>query len=133
MAYPLLTLLLLIVFMLPVFSNLTINGLYEALVVIIVFPFIIVAGAGSDINGTIKKLCHFCGRISYPIYITHYPFIYIYGHWVAEKKPSLQYSMMVAGGLLIWFILLAYLSVRFYDEPIRAWLNARYKKGIKNQ
>lgn len=128
MAYPLLTLLLLIVFMIPVFPNLTWNGLYEALVVILVFPFIIAAGAGSDIDGPIKKLCNFFGRISYPIYITHYPFIYIYTHWVAEKHPPLQQSLIVAAGLLIWFIVLAYVAVRFYDEPVRAWLSTRHKK-----
>ena len=128
MAYPILTLLLLVVFILPIFSNLTLNGLYEAMVVILVFPFIIAAGAGSDINGPVKKLCNFFGRISYPIYITHYPFIYIYTHWVAENHPALQYSLVIAAGLLVWFIILAYLSVRYYDEPVRAWLTARNKK-----
>ena len=128
MAYPLLTLLLLFVFMLPIFSNLTLNGLYEAGVVIVVFPFIIAAGAGSDISEKIKGLCDFFGIISYPIYITHYPFIYIYAHWVNEKHPSLQLSFWIGAGLLVWFILLAYLSVRFYDEPMRAWLRARYEK-----
>ena len=128
MAYPLLTLVLLAVFVVPVFPDKTLNGLYEAAVVILVFPFIIAAGAGSHISGRIGALCNFCGRISYPIYITHYPFIYIYTHWIAEKHPPLQQSLLVAAGLLTWFIILAYLSVRFYDEPIRAWLNARYRK-----
>ncbi len=127
-AYPLLTVLMLFVFMLPVFSNLTLNGLYEAAVVIVVFPFIIAAGAGSDINENIKGLCDFFGRISYPIYITHYPFIYIYAHWIYEKHPTAMASLLVGAGLLVWFIVLAYLSVRFYDEPVRAWLKARYQK-----
>lgn len=127
-AYLLLTVVLLAVFMMPQFSNLQMNGLYEAAVIILVFPFIVTAGAGSHISGKITALCNFCGRISYPIYITHYPFIYIYTHWVSEKHPSLQHSLMVAAGLLVWFIVLAYLSVRFYDEPVRAWLSKRYKK-----
>lgn len=128
MAYPLLTLLLLLVFMLPVFSNLTFNGVYEALVVIVVFPFIIAAGAGSEIDLYTKKLCDFCGRISYPIYITHYPFIYIYAHWIAERHPSTQKAFLVGAALLVWFIILAYTAVRFYDEPVREWLRARYEK-----
>lgn len=128
MAYPFLTLLMLAVFMLPVFSNLTLNGLYEAGVVIVVFPFIIAAGAGSDINKEIQGLCDFFGRISYPIYITHYPFIYIYAHWIYEKHPTPLSSLLVGFGLLVWFILLAYISVRYYDEPVRAWLKARYQK-----
>lgn len=130
-AYPLLTILLGVAFALPVLNNLTINGLYEVGVVVLVFPFIIAAGAGSEISGVTQKICAFFGRISYPIYITHYPFIYIYTHWVADAHPNPAYSFKVAAALLIGFIVMAYLVVRFYDEPVRAWLTKRYLKKEK--
>lgn len=127
-AYPLLTLLLLGVFMMPQFKESSLNGLYEAAAVIVIFPLIVAIGAGSSIRSeTTKKLCDFFGRISYPIYITHYPFIYIYTHWVSAEQPDAAQSLAVAAGLLVWFIVLAYVAVRYYDEPVRAWLRRSYE------
>ncbi|HEY2725993.1 MAG TPA: acyltransferase, partial [Parafilimonas sp.] len=57
-----------------------------------------------------------------------YPFIYIYTAWVAEKKPTPQQIIPVAIALLVFFILLAYASLKLYDEPVRNWL----KKKVLN-
>ena len=101
------------------------NGLYEAACIIIGFPIIVAAGAGGNISGRWAKLCKFSGDISYPIYITHYPFIYIYTAWVVEKKPMPQQIITVACGLFVFFILLAYAALKLYDEPVRAWLKKK--------
>ena len=106
----------------PVFKH---NGIYEAACIIIAFPVVIAAGAGGKIKGRWAKLCRFCGEISYPIYILHYPFIYIYTMWVVKEKPTPQQIIPVAGGLFIFFFLLAYASLKLYDEPVRAWLKKK--------
>lgn len=125
MAFPLCSLMLIVLFFMPTFKY---NGLFEAACIIIAFPFIVAAGAGGSIRGPWEKLCKFSGAISYPIYIIHYPFIYIYTMWVVEKKPAPQQIIPVACGLFIFFILLAYASLKLYDEPVRAWL----KKKVLN-
>jgi peptidoglycan/LPS O-acetylase OafA/YrhL len=122
MAFPLCSLMLIILFFMPTFKY---NGLYEAACIIIGFPIIVAAGAGGNISGRWAKLCKFSGDISYPIYITHYPFIYIYTAWVVEKKPTPQQIIPVACGLFIFFILLAYAALKLYDEPVRAWLKKK--------
>jgi peptidoglycan/LPS O-acetylase OafA/YrhL len=122
MAFPLCSLALIILFFMPTFKF---NGLYEAACIIIAFPFIVAAGAGGQVSGRWAKLCKFSADISYPIYITHYPFIYIYTAWVAEKKPSPQQIIPVAISLFIFFILLAYGSLKLYDEPVRKWLKKK--------
>jgi peptidoglycan/LPS O-acetylase OafA/YrhL len=122
MAYTVCSLLLIVLFSLPTFKH---NGLYEAACIIIAFPIIVSAGAGGQIKGRWAKLCKFSGAISYPIYITHYPFIYIYTMWIAEKKPAPQQIIPVAAGLFVFFILLAYASLKWYDEPVRAWLKKK--------
>ena len=122
MAFPLCSLMLIILFFMPTFKY---NGLYEAACIIIAFPVIVAAGAGGNISGRWAKLCKFSGAISYPIYIMHYPFIYIYTMWVVEKKPAPQQIIPVACGLLIFFILLAYTSLKLYDDPVRAWLKEK--------
>jgi peptidoglycan/LPS O-acetylase OafA/YrhL len=122
MAYTICSLILIILFFMPTFKY---NGLYEAACIIIAFPIVVAAGAGGKIKGRWAKLCKFSGAISYPIYITHYPFIYIYTSWVVLDKPSPRQIVPVACGLFVFFILLAYASLKLYDEPVRAWLKKK--------
>ncbi len=122
MAYTVCSLILIILFCLPTFKF---NGIYEAACIIIVFPIVVSAGAGGQIKGRWAKLCKFSGDISYPLYITHYPFIYIYTAWIETKKPAPQQIVPVAIGLFIFFILLAYAALKLYDEPVRAWLKKK--------
>lgn len=129
MAFPVCSLILIVLFFMPTFRY---NGLYEAFCIILVFPVVVALGAGGKISGTWAKLCRFSGDISYPIYITHYPFIYIYTMWVANKKPAPAQIVPVAAGLFLFFILLAYLSLKWYDEPVRAWLKKKVLLKNKN-
>jgi peptidoglycan/LPS O-acetylase OafA/YrhL len=122
-AYIVCSVILIILFFMPTFKH---NGIYEAACIIIAFPIVVAAGAGGQIAGRWAKLCKFSGEISYPIYIMHYPFIYIYTMWVATKKPTPQQIVPVACGMFIFFILLAYAALKLYDEPVRAWLKNRF-------
>ena len=123
MAYTVCSLLLILLFFMPTFKY---NGLYEAVCIIFAFPLVVAAGAGGQIKGRWLKLCNFFGAISYPIYITHYPFIYIYTMWIATKKPTPQQIIPIAAGLFVLLILLAYVSLKLYDEPVRAWLKKKW-------
>lgn len=122
-AYSVCSLILVILFFIPYSKY---NGWFEAGCIIIAFPIIVAAGAGGQISGRWAKLCKFSGDISYPIYIVHYPFIYIYTMWVVNKKPAPATIIPVAVGLFIFFILLAWAALKLYDEPVRAWLKRKY-------
>jgi len=122
-AYLFCSLLLAVLFFMPTFKY---NGIYEAACIIIAFPVIVAAGAGGEISGRWLKLCNFSGQISYPIYITHYPFIYIYTMWIALKKPAPAQIVPIAIGLFVLFMLLAYASFKLYDEPVRNWLKKKW-------
>jgi peptidoglycan/LPS O-acetylase OafA/YrhL len=103
------------------------NGLYEALCIIFLFPLIVFLGAGGSLKGKHStQICEFLGRISYPIYITHYPLIYIYTAWVSDKHIPLSQAYPYA--LLVYFgsIALAYACLKLYDEPVRNWLKGRF-------
>ncbi len=105
-------------------DHLWMNGLYEAFVIIFVFPLIVFMGASGDVKGKFCfQLCKFLGNISYPIYITHYPLIYTYTAWVKNNNLTLKNAYPGAILLFILSILLAYACWKFYDEPIRKWLN----------
>jgi peptidoglycan/LPS O-acetylase OafA/YrhL len=99
------------------------NGLYDALCIIFVFPAIIFFGASGVVrSGAAQRLCRFLGDISYPIYITHYPLIYTYTAWVATHKVSLREGLPVAALVYLAAVILAYVCLKFYDEPVREWL-----------
>lgn len=126
MAYLVCSLVLAILFFIPYSSF---NGWYEAACIIIVFPLIVAAGAGGEVKGRWAGICNFSGAISYPIYIIHYPFIYIYTEWIYLKKPAAADIIPVAIGLFVLFILLAWAALKWYDEPLRAWLKKKYVKA----
>lgn len=100
------------------------NGAYCAIAIILLFPMIVSAGAGSPLEGkkTIK-VCKFLGAISFPLYITHYPMIYVQMKWAAEHADApLSTHIWVAVWIFIASIAVAYACLKVYDEPIREWL-----------
>ena len=61
-------------------------------------------------------MCKFLGDISYPLYLVHYPFIYLYYAWV--KNGDLTFRESLPGALALFFgsVILAWLCLRLYDE-----------------
>lgn len=104
------------------------NGLYCAVVILLVYPAIVAAGAGSQLRGRrTTAVCKFLGMISYPLYITHYPMIYVQMNWAARHADApLGTHIWVAVSIFIASIAVAYASVKVYDLPIRAWLSDRF-------
>lgn len=113
-------------------THLWMNGLYEACTIIFVFPLIVYFGASGNITGKWPtRICKFLGDISYPIYITHYPIIYLYTGWVFNHKLSIQQAWPQAILVVVSSIALAYAALKFYDEPVRAWLKKKYLSNDK--
>ena len=106
------------------------NGIYESFVIIFMFPLIVFIGASGELhNEASARICKFLGNISYPIYITHYPLIYIYTGWVVDNKPPVSERMNVGILVFVSSIALAYACLKLYDEPVRKWLRKKYSKG----
>jgi peptidoglycan/LPS O-acetylase OafA/YrhL len=103
------------------------NGLYDSLSIIFLYPLIVYMGASGEVKSKAgKHICKFLGDISYPIYITHYPIIYIYTAWVVDNKMPISYAFSVGMVVLISSIALAYACLKLYDEPVRAWLQRKW-------
>jgi peptidoglycan/LPS O-acetylase OafA/YrhL len=120
-----LTAVLLAAFMIPVlpkFGSFSCNGFYDALCVLVVFPVILIAGAHSRADNELMRICKFSGRLSYPLYMTHYPFMYVYANWVETKHPAQGQQIYVALLLAPFVILFSWIVVKFFDEPIRTKL-----------
>jgi len=106
------SLLLLVVLAMPRIGgkdHLWMNGLYESLIIILMFPLIVYMGASGEVAGkTASRVCKFFGDISYPIYITHYPLIYTYTGWASDHVTECrglhqsQYRIHSGRCLLQW-------------------------------
>ncbi len=95
------------------------NGLYEAFAAIIIFPIVILCGAHSQIGRLEMALCKFAGRISYPLYILHFPFLFIYMNFVTFRKPPLTTACMAGTAAFVIVTVFAWLALKIYDEPVR--------------
>lgn len=104
------------------------NGLYCAVVILFVYPLVVAAGAGSPLKGRkTTAVCKFLGTISYPLYITHYPMIYVQMNWAARHADApLSTHVWVAVSIFVAAIAVAYASVKVYDMPVRTWLSEKF-------
>lgn len=104
-------------------ENLWMNGLYDTLCFAILFSLIVYLGAsGKTTDKLTTRICKFLGDISYPLYMVHYPFIYLYYAWVKNEHLTFVQSLPGALAVVIGTIILAYLCLRLYDEPVRKFL-----------
>ena len=111
----------------PSKGNVSLNSLYEVICIAVVFPFVVWLGACGVCNGWISKLNKALGDISYPLYIVHYPIMYIFYAWLIEKKYyTLQDCWAVVLLVVVSSILLAFICLKLYDEPMRRWLGRKF-------
>lgn len=117
------------------YDHLWANGIYDSLSVILIFPVIIYLGAiGKVKSGFTEKLCTFLGDISYPIYIIHFPFTYVFYAWVVNNEIPLGQGILVGLALLVGTLLLSYIVLKKYDEPVRNWLARRFtRKALQSK
>ena len=105
------------------------NGLYEAFCIICIFPVIVSMGAGGRITGRRSAaVCKFLGDISYPVYITHYPLVYIYTAWAFNRQATLAEGLPYMLLTFVGAFALAYACLKLYDLPVRKWLTERFLK-----
>jgi peptidoglycan/LPS O-acetylase OafA/YrhL len=113
-------------------EHLWLNGVYDSAVVILFFPLIIFLAASGTITSKFSsKVCKFFGDISYPIYITHYPIIYIYTAWVVETKVPFSQAYPMSILVLFSCVALAYTCLKLYDIPVRQWINKKVFQKIE--
>ena len=109
------------------------DGLFQAACILLLFPLVVLAGAGSvttDPKST--AVCKWLGDISYPIYITHYPIMYMQMGWVADHPDApLWMHILVNVGVVFMAVILAWGLLKAYDLPVRRWLTEHWLKRTK--
>lgn len=68
-------------------EHLWMNGVYESICIIIIFPLIVYLGTSGTIQTQREyRVCKFLGDISYPLYLVHYPIVYFYVAWISNHQ-----------------------------------------------
>lgn len=103
------------------------NGLYDTLSTLLLFPLLLWLGAsGHATDAATARICGFLGDISYPLYMVHYPSMYLFYAWVWNHGYTFSEVWPVAAALFAGNILLAWFVLNIYDEPLRRLLTARF-------
>lgn len=107
------------------------NGIYNAVCILVLFPIIVMMGAGSKIQGEKSaRVCTFLGEISYPLYISHYPIMYMQMNWTWNNPDAPLYAhIIVCISTFILSVGLAYACLKLYDIPVRKWLTDNWLKS----
>lgn len=107
------------------------NGIYNAICILILFPLIVAIGAGSRVTDKRSvAVCNWLGELSYPLYVTHIPLIYIQMAWASNHQDApLGTHIFVAVSIIFLTIAVAWASYKLFDVPVREWLkNKLFKK-----
>jgi peptidoglycan/LPS O-acetylase OafA/YrhL len=109
------------------FGALSLNALFELFCIMAVFPLLVVLAASGSMEGRRSQgVCNFLGDISYPLYAVHYPFMYLfYAYLIKNQVYTFGETWPLALGVCALSILVAWLSLRFYDIPLRRALSRR--------
>ena len=127
------TILLVAIFSVPYIASagsVSLNSLYEVICIALLFPLIVWMSAcgtyDSDFTGRVNRLL---GDLSYPLYIVHYPIMYLFYAWLIEEKYyTLGETLAMSAMVVTASILLAFLLLKLYDEPVRRYLAGKFLK-----
>ncbi len=105
------------------------NGIYDTICTLLIFPATVYIGAsGQTTDQYSASTCEFLGAISYPVYIIHYPFMYLMYAWTWKNSYGFDQVWYVALAIVITVIILAWLLLKYYDEPVRRYLSEKLLK-----
>ena len=110
----------------PTLANISLNGIYELFCIMVVFPLIVWIAALSDSAQSkfTLRISKFLGDLSYPLYIVHYPVMYLFYAWLIKNQYyTLGETWQMVILVLTVCIVLAYACLKLYDEPIRKKLS----------
>ena len=102
------------------------NACYDLICTLLVFPAVVYIGASTpNGSGVSDRVCRFLGSISYPVYIIHYPMMYLFYAYVWSEGLTFAQTWPVAAAICLGAIILARLFLKYYDEPLRACLSKK--------
>lgn len=100
------------------------DGIFNLVCVALICPFTVFFGAKRIALGErTKNVCDFLGRLSYPLYLAHYPIVYLFFTWMdTHHDASFGKLAFVSTTTFLLCIAVGYSALKLWDEPVRNWL-----------
>ena len=117
----------------PSVGGICVNGIFEMCCIMLIFPVIVWLGAsGMTTDKVSTGVCRFLGDLSYPLYIVHYPVMYLFYAWLIKNQLyTVADTWQVVLLVFAVNITLAIAALKLYDEPVRRWLATKLRIGVK--
>lgn len=100
------------------------DGIFNLICVFILCPFTVWFGSQRiELSQRTKNVCDFLGRLSYPLYLAHYPLVYLFFTWMdTHHDASFSVLAFTSTATFLLCVALGYAALKLWDEPIRKWL-----------
>ncbi len=104
------------------------DALISLVLTFAVFPILLILATKIDFGGWFGKISEFLSGLSYTIYVLQYAVIIMF-MFILKQMGIRPHSIAPWGqvGLQIFMIGLSYVANKYYDAPVRAWLNSKLK------
>lgn len=120
------TVLLLVVLWAPVPRTGPIGVLYDIMVDVTIFPLIVMIGSCAPSGTAMIRAWALVGALSYPLYVLHQPLLNLLDHMAFPDSPDPTAMGLWAAGVAAATLTLAWIGLRYYDEPVRAWIARKW-------
>jgi peptidoglycan/LPS O-acetylase OafA/YrhL len=101
------------------------GGWFDAVAVLLFFPAVLHTAARATTSRRLDPLWGWLGRLSYPIYVVHYPLVAAVSNLFKAAHAGPAANWAGAGGTMLLVLVAAALAETVYDAPVRAWLARR--------
>lgn len=100
------------------------DGIFNLICVFILCPFTVWFGSQRiELSQRTKNVCDFLGRLSYPLYLAHYPLVYLFFTWMdTHHDASFSILAFTSTATFLLCVAVGYAALKLWDEPIRKWL-----------
>lgn len=105
------------------------SWMYDGVCIFIAFPLIIALGAGVRVKHSVERLCLFVGRLSYPLYLLHYPAVRVVGVFLRSYRLSGAALILFFVAVIAGVVVLSIFCLIFIDEPVRRALDQRVRRS----
>jgi peptidoglycan/LPS O-acetylase OafA/YrhL len=113
----------------PANGSISLNSLYEVVCIAFLFPIIVWLAASGNSKGLTAKISNSLGELSYPLYIVHYPLMYLFYKWLIENhRYTFGETATLCVTVVVASMALAYACLKLYDEPVRRFLARKFIK-----